>query len=163
MHTETDRTGALVAAAEALRAGRAAARRLVSPACDPLRREDFPDPDSLARRLSEGGTLSDAVARDVAALLARCDALIGQGTTERTEWMPKAVCGDDVTEWEPWTRPEYTPEAEALLPVAEDLRLCPARPAPRPCSEARLARRTESAASAETGSATCARRGSAAR
>jgi len=89
--------------------------------------------------------------------------VLHQGTTERTEWMPKAVCGDDVTEWEPWTRPEYTPEAEALLPVAEDLRLCPARPAPRPGSEARLARRTESAASAETGSATCARRGSAAR
>ena len=122
MHTKPDQTGALAAAAEALRAGRAAARALVSPDCDPLRREDFPDPDALARRLSENGALSDAVARDVAALLSRCDALIGQGTTERTEWMPKAVCGDDVTEWEPWIRPERTPEAEALLPVAEDLR-----------------------------------------
>ncbi len=127
MHTETDRTGALVAAAEALRAGRVAARALVSADCDPLRREDFPDPDALARRLSESAALSDAVARDVAALLSRCDALIVQGTTERTEWMPKAVCGDDVTEWEPWTRPERTPEAEALLLVAEDPRLPRAR------------------------------------
>ena len=122
MHTETDRTGALVAAAEALRAGRAAARRLASPACDVLRREELPDPDALARRLSEGGALSDAVARDVAALLSRCDALIEAGTDMRTEWMPKAVCGDEVTEWEPWIRPERTPEAEALLPVAENLR-----------------------------------------
>jgi hypothetical protein len=78
MHTRTDQTGALVAAAGALGAGRAAARALVSPACDPLRREDFPDLDSLARRLSENGALSDAVARDVAALLSRYDALIGQ-------------------------------------------------------------------------------------
>ena len=115
MHPEPDQTGALVAAAEALRAGRAAARRLASPACDPLRREDFPDPNSLARRLSENGALSDAVARDVAALLSRCDALIGQGTTERTKWMPKAVCGEDVTEWEPRTRLERTSEAEAPL------------------------------------------------
>ena len=122
MHPEPDQTGALVAAAEALRAGRAAARRLASPACDPLRREDFPDLNSLARRLSENGALSDAVAGDVAALLSRCDALIGQGTTERTKWMPKAVCGEDVTEWEPRTRPERTSEAEAPLPVAEDLR-----------------------------------------
>ena len=79
MHPKPDQTGALAAAAEALRAGRAAARRLVSPARDPLRREDLPDPDALARRLSEGGALSDAVARDVAALLSRCDALIGRG------------------------------------------------------------------------------------
>lgn len=105
MHSEPDQTGALVAAAEALRAGRAAARRLVSPACDPLRQEAFPDLHALARRLSDSGALSDAVVRDVAALLAGCDALIGHGTTERTEWMPKAVCGDDVTEWEPWTPP----------------------------------------------------------
>jgi hypothetical protein len=41
--------------------------------------------------------------------------------------MPKAVCGDDVTEWEPWTSPERTPQAEALLPVAEDLRCFLAR------------------------------------
>jgi hypothetical protein len=39
----------------------------------------------------------------------------------RVEWMPKSVCGDDVTEWEPWSRPERAPEAEALLPVGEDL------------------------------------------
>ncbi len=129
MHTRTDQAGAIAAAAEALRAGRAAARALVSPACDPLRREDGTDPGlaELARRLSESAALSDAVARDVAALLARCDALIGQGTAERTEWMPKAVCGEDVTEWEPWVRPERTPEAEALFPVAEDLRLYLAR------------------------------------
>ena len=36
--------------------------------------------------------------------------------------MPKAVCGEDVTAWEPWIRPERTAEAEALFPVAEDLR-----------------------------------------
>ena len=72
-----------------------------------------------------------------------------------------AVRGDDVTAWE-LLDPERTPEAEAPLPVAEDLWLRLARPAPRPCSEARPARRTESAASAETGSATCARRGAAA-
>jgi hypothetical protein len=66
--------------------------------------------------------LADEVATDVAALLARCDALVEAGTEIRTEWMPKSVCGDDVTEWEPWSRPERTPDAEALLPVAEDLR-----------------------------------------
>ncbi len=36
--------------------------------------------------------------------------------------MPKSVCGDDVIEWEPWSRPERTPVAEALFPVAEHLR-----------------------------------------
>ena len=124
MHTKPDQTGALVAAAEALRAGRDAARALVSPDCDLLRREGGTDPGlaELARRLSENGALADEIAIAVSALLSRCDALIGQGTTERTEWMPKAVCGDDVTEWEPWIRPERTPEAEALLPVAADLR-----------------------------------------
>ena len=46
MHPAPDQPGALSAAAEALRAGRAAARALVSPACDPLRRRrDCPDVD----------------------------------------------------------------------------------------------------------------------
>jgi hypothetical protein len=40
MHTKPDQTGALAAAAEALRAGRAAVRVLVSSACAPLRRKD---------------------------------------------------------------------------------------------------------------------------
>lgn len=41
--------------------------------------------------------------------------------------MPKAVCGDDVIEWKPRTRPERTSEAEAPRPVAEDLRVYLAR------------------------------------
>ena len=84
------------------------------------------------------------------------------GPTGRTKRMPKAVCGDDVTAWG-LLDPERTPEAEAPLPVAADPRLRLARPGPRPCSEVRPARGTESAASAETGSATCARGGAAAR
>ena len=122
MHPAPDRTAALAAAAEALRAGRAAARALVSSASEPLWRNDGTDPDGLVRRLSGSAALAEDVASDVVALLARCDALIEAGTGTRVEWMPKSVCGDDVTEWEPWSRPERTPEAEALLPVGEDLR-----------------------------------------
>ena len=124
MQTAPDQTGALAAAAEALRAGRVAARALVSPACNPLLSNEGTDPGSaeLAMRLSGNAALAEDVAGDVEALLARCEALVAAGTGTRTEWMPKAVCGDDVTEWEPWTRPERTPEAEALLPVVEGLR-----------------------------------------
>ena len=110
------------AAADALCAGRAAARLLRSAASDPMRRAADPDPDILAGRLSQSIALAVAVAADVRKLLARCDALIERGTTERTDWMPKSVSGDDVTEWEPWTRPERTPEAEGLHAVACALR-----------------------------------------
>ena len=79
MHPAPDQPGALVAAAEALRAARAAARALVSPACEPLRRNDGTDPGGLARRLSGNGALADDVATDVAALLARSDALRRDG------------------------------------------------------------------------------------
>jgi hypothetical protein len=121
MYGTHDLSTVQLAAAEALGAGRAAARLLRSPACDPIRQEVDPDP-GLARRLSGNEALAQDVTRDVEALLARCDTLIAEGTETRTDWMPKSVCGDDVMEWEPWTRPERTPEAEGLLPVADALR-----------------------------------------
>ncbi len=122
MQPTRDLSSMRTAAADALGAGRAAARLLRSPASDPIRRAADPDLDVLAGRLSQSVALSEAVAADVRGLLARCDALIERGTTQRTDWMPKSVCGDDVTEWEPWTRRERTPEAEGLHAVARALR-----------------------------------------
>lgn len=123
MHSQ-DLSPSQLAAAEALQAGRIAARLLLSSACDPLRPGDAsgPDPERLGERLTGSGALTEAVADEVVALLARCEALISEGTETRTEWMPKSVCGDDVLEWEPWTRLDRTPAAEALIPVAAALR-----------------------------------------
>ncbi len=124
MHPAPDQPGTTLAAAETLRAARAVARALLSPSCDPLRPNFGTDQslDGLARWLSGSAALTEDVASGVETLLARCDALVEAETGTSVEWMPKAVCGDDVTEWEPWNRPERTPEAEALLLVAEDLR-----------------------------------------
>jgi hypothetical protein len=124
MHATEDLSALQLAAAEALAAGRAAARLLRSPASDPKRQAADPDPGlaDLARRLSGNGALAEEVTREVEALLARCVALIAVGTETRTDWMPKSVCGDDVTEWEPWTSTERTPEAEGLVVVADALR-----------------------------------------
>ncbi len=127
MHATQDIPAPQLAAAEALGAARAAARLLRSPASDPIRQVTDADLDVLAGRLSRSVALTEVVAADVAGLLARCDALIERGTTERTEWMPKSACGDDVTEWEPWTRSDRTPEAQGLHAVACALRLFLAR------------------------------------
>ena len=56
MHSSPELVGAVVAAAEALRAGRAAARRLSCPPCVPLQRKDGTDPGlaELAHRFSCG-------------------------------------------------------------------------------------------------------------
>ena len=105
----------------------AAARLLRSPASDPICPAAAPDLDVLAGALSRSVALSEVVAADVTELLAVCDVLVAEGTEIRTEWMPKSVCGDDVTEWEPWTRPERTPEAEGVVVVADALRLFLAR------------------------------------
>lgn len=81
----------LRAAAEALAAGRSAARLLVSPPCAPLDRQDGADPGrtGLAMRLAGKSSLTEAVATDVEALLAQCGAFIAKGTETRTDWMPK--------------------------------------------------------------------------
>ncbi len=127
MHATQDLSALQLAAAEALGAGRAAAKLLRSLASDPIRPPAAPDLDILTGALSRSVALTEIVAADVTELLAVCDVLVAEGTEMRTEWMPKSVCGDDVAEWEPWTRAERTPEAEGLVFVADALRLFLAR------------------------------------
>lgn len=110
----------LAAAADALAAARAVIGHLGSVGFQ----ADTPsiDLDDLIENLA-GPAALDASTRDhVAAGLAHVEERISAGTEYRTEWMPKACCGDDVTEWEPWARTVRSPEAIRLLGIAEDLR-----------------------------------------
>jgi hypothetical protein len=104
-------------------AGRAAARRIASTVCDSARTWSGPDPEDLVRQLSGRSALSSLVCENVRIALAHCEDRIAAGTRMRTEWMPKACIGNDVTEWEAWTRPEHSPDAERLFLLAADLQL----------------------------------------
>lgn len=123
MTSISEHPGTLATAAEAMSAGRAAARRIASNVCDPARTWSGPDLKDLARQLSSRSALSGPVCENVRIALAHCEDRIAAGTRMRTEWMPKACMGDEVTEWEAWTRPEHSPDAERLFPLAADLRL----------------------------------------
>ena len=115
-------SGTLQATAAALDAARIAAGRLSDAALDQVADQGAADIDDLVRRLTGTEALRDQVRADVLALLATCEGIIAAGTITRTEWMPKACCGEDVTEWETWSWPDWTPEAERLLVVVRDLR-----------------------------------------
>ena len=89
-------------------------------------------------RLSGTAALAEDVASDVVALLARCDALIEAGTETRTEWMPKSVCGHDVTEWE-HVRPPRA-HARGRGPASGGRGSAALSRAPRRCRRSRLGR-----------------------
>ena len=122
MHATKDLSALQLAAAEALGAGRAAAGCSGLPPRTRSAAAADPGLDVLAGRSREASPCRRSSPPTSRRLLAVCDVLVAEGTEMRTEWMPKSVCGDDVTEWEPWTRRERTPEAEGLVVVAEALR-----------------------------------------
>lgn len=112
----------LKAASAALCAARAATRHFECPVAELARPGSGLDFAALAERLAGPGALEESTAAAVVVLLARCDDLIAEGTSIRTDWVPKACIGDDVMEWETRTRRELSAEAARVLAVAVDLR-----------------------------------------
>ena len=112
----------LMAAAETLRAARAVAGHLEHPARGLTPQGGGPDVPDLRETLRGPGALGEATMASLEALLARCETAIAEGTTHRTEWMPKACIGDDVTEWEEWTRPVASAAVAEFRPFVADLR-----------------------------------------
>lgn len=117
-----DNSTMLIAAADALAAGRAIVGHLGSPLLAPLRQTCDVDLDDLARILDGPAALDASTREDASLLLAALEEEAAAGTVFTTEWMPKSCCGDDVTEWEPWRRSVRSAEAEQLLVVSRDLR-----------------------------------------
>jgi hypothetical protein len=118
----TPDSGTLQARTAALDAARSPAGRLSDAALDQVADQGTADIDDLVRRLTGTEALRDQVREDVLALLAACEGFIAAGTITRTEWMPKASCGEDVTEWETWSWPDWPPEVKRLLVIVRDLR-----------------------------------------
>lgn len=121
MNTQEDSI-ILTAAADALAAGRAIVGHLGSSLLNPIGHAAGIDLEDLARRLDGPAALDESTREDVRVLYSAVEEEVAAGTVFRTEWMPKSCCGDDVTEWEPWTRPVRSPDADRLLVVARDLR-----------------------------------------
>ena len=113
-----EETSTLLAAAEALSAGRVVVRHLASSLLD----APCVDPDDLARKLVGPAALGASACDEVAALLAYCEYLIDAGTEFKAEWIPMACEDGDAIEWIPSTTPVRSPKATLLLGVADDLR-----------------------------------------
>lgn len=108
----------LLAAAEALSAGRVVVRHLATSLLD----APGVDLEDLARKLEGPAALGAFACDEVAALLAYCEYLIDAGTEFKAEWIPMVWEDGDAVEWMPSTTPVRSPKATLLLGVADDLR-----------------------------------------